>query len=54
MPSEIRRLSESIFSTLASISWPTESTSDGLLTRPQEISPTCSKPSTPPMSTKAP
>ena len=44
----------STFRTLTSISCPAESTSEGLLTRLQEISETCSRPSMPPMSTKAP
>ncbi len=41
-------------STFTSIAWPTESTSAGLLTRPQAMSLTCSNASTPPRSTNAP
>ena len=37
----MRFFSESILMIFASICWPAESTSDGLLTRCQEISPTC-------------
>ena len=53
-PSEIRFLPASTFRILTSSCCPTVSTSAGLFTRPCEISATCSMPSTPPMSIKAP
>ena len=53
-PSEIRFLAGSTFRIRASTLSPTLSTSAGLLTRPHEMSATCSSASTPPISTKAP
>src|ERR1039457_2752891 len=52
-PSEMRFLAGSTLRIRASTLSPTLRTSAGLLTRPQEMSATCNRASTPPISTKA-